>query len=178
MKLFFPPTIQAGVTFEASVAPADYPATGGWVLTAHLRGPAVINLTGAADGSGHKFTAAAATTAAWVAGIYSYGIRATKGADVWPVESSMLEVLPDLAAVNAPSDLRSHARKTLDAIEAVLEKRATRDQERYTINNRELWRTPMTDLLKLRDVYRAEVRREEAAARGKSLWGPAVRVRM
>lgn len=147
------------------------------MLTAHLRGPAVINLTADADGAGHKFVAQPSETTGWAAGIYSYVVRATNGTDVRQVEASTLEVLADLASVTTPGDMRSHARRTLEAIEAVLEKRASRDQERYTINNRELWRTPIADLLKLRDTYRAEVRREDAAARGKSMWGPAVRVR-
>ncbi len=60
----------------------------------------------------------------------------------------------------------------------MIEKRASRDQERYTINNRELWRTPMRDLLLLRDTYRVEVRKEELKARGQTPWGPAVRVRI
>lgn len=158
----------------------QYPAPD-WVLTAHLRGPAVINLTAAPDGAGHKFTADATTTAGWVPGVYSYALRATNGADVRQLEANTLEVLEDLVAVAAPGDSRGHAQRVLDAIEAVIEKRATRDQERYTIEGqngrRELWRTPIADLLKLRDVYRAEVRREKAAACGKSLWGPAVKVR-
>jgi hypothetical protein len=62
--------------------------------------------------------------------------------------------------------VRTHAQIALANIEAVLAKRSTQDQERYTINNRELWRTPLGDLLKLRDYYRAEVRREKQAQRG------------
>lgn len=136
-----------------------------------------MDLTAVASDKGHKFTATATETAGWKSGIYSYVIRATNGADIRQLEASTVEILPDIGSITDPSDLRSHARKTLEAIQAVLEKRATRDQERYTINNRELWRTPIADLLKLRDTYRAEVRREDAAARGKSLWGPAVKVR-
>lgn len=168
------------MTFERCVTLADYPAPT-WVLTAHLRGPASIDLTAAADGTGHKFTELAATASGWVAGVYQYVLRATSGAEVRQVEAGQIEITADLAALGGPSDLRSHARRVLDAIEAVLEKRSTLDQDRYVIEGangrRELWRTPLADLLKLRDTYRAEVRREDAAARGKSLWGPAVRVR-
>lgn len=164
------------MTFERCANLPQFPAPD-WELSLHLRGPSVINLVAVADADGHKFTATAADSAGWKPGIYSYVVRATNGADVRQVDATTLEVLPDLASITDPSDLRSHARKALEAIEAVLEKRASRDQERYTIKDRELWRTPIADLLKLRDVYRAEVRREDAAARGKSLWGPAVRVR-
>lgn len=176
MKDILPATIQAGVTLERCVAFADYPAPD-WVLTALLRGPSVINLAADADGTGHKFTKLAADTTSWAPGVYSYVVRATNAGDVRQLETGTLEILRDLAAIDAATDLRTHAQRTLDAIQAVIEKRATRDQERYTINNRELWRTPIGDLLKLRDTYRAEVRRERAASRGKSLWGPAARVR-
>ena len=50
------------------------------------------------------------------------------------------------------------------------------DQERYRINNRELYRTPIADLIKLRDMYRAEVNRERAAKCGKNPFGRKVRV--
>jgi hypothetical protein len=62
-------------------------------------------------------------------------------------------------------DPRSHARKVLDAIEAVLEGRASVDQVSITINGRTLSRTPLADLLKLRGTYRDEVANEEVALR-------------
>jgi hypothetical protein len=95
---------------------------------------------------------------------------------VLEVSFGIMEVLPDLAAVSAPYDARSDNEKALEAIEAVLGKRATLDQDRYKINNRELWRTPISDLLKLRDVYRAAVRRERARNAGRSQWGRLIPV--
>ncbi|MEG2431803.1 MAG: hypothetical protein RSB25_09135, partial [Acinetobacter sp.] len=60
----------------------------------------------------------------------------------------------------------------------VIEGRASLDQERYRINNRELYRTPMETLIRLRNQYRAEVGREQAKASGKSLFGRVVRVKL
>jgi hypothetical protein len=181
LKNILPPSIQAGVTFERCVALPDYPATAGWVLSAVLRGPAVINLAAEADGDGHKFLKLGADTSGWVAGTYAYVVRATKDGDVRQVEAAGLEILADLATVSAPTDARSPNRIALEAINAVLAKRATLDQERYVIEGqngrRELWRTPVADLIKLQGHYAALVRAEEARKRGKSLWGPAVRVR-
>lgn len=180
MKAILPPTIAAGVTFERCVTLADYPAPD-WVLAAHLRGSEAIDMTASAEGTGHKFLELGADTADWPAGIYSYTVRATNGGDVREVERGTVEVLADLQSVSAPTDGRSQNRIVLDAIEAVIAKRATLDQERYVIEGqngrRELWRTPIADLLKLRDRYAALVRAEEAKARGKSLWGPAVKFR-
>lgn len=178
MNKILPPTIQAGATFERIVALCDHPATE-WTLAVHLRGPSVINLAADASGITHELLKAAADTAQFTPGVYQYVARATRTADGWvdEVDAGGVEVLRDLAAITDATDLRTHAQRSLEAIEAVLEKRATQDQMRYTIGTRELWRTPIADLLKLRDTYRAEVRRERAAKRGKSLWGAAARVR-
>lgn len=171
-----PDSITAGVAFAACAALSAYPAPD-WSLTLFLRGPAVIDLDSVDDGTAHDFAALAAVTAAWAPGSYAYTIRATNGGDVIEVESGRVQILPDLAAAGAGFDSRSHARKSLDAIEAVIEKRATLDQERYRINNRELYRTPIADLLRLRNEYRAEVRREERREKGRNTIRQ-IRVRM
>jgi len=59
----------------------------------------------------------------------------------------------------------THARRVLTAIEAVIEGRASKDQEEYTIGTRSLKRTPIKDLLVLRDAYKAEVAHEDAQYR-------------
>jgi enamine deaminase RidA (YjgF/YER057c/UK114 family) len=171
----FPSSITAGTTFDRTVILTAYPAPD-WELRAYLRGPQSIDLEAAAEGYGHRFLAPATDTAGWAAGEYWYSLRATNGVDVVEVESGQITIKPDLAALEAGHDGRAHVQKVLDAIEAVLEKRATLDQQRYTINNRELWRTPIPELLVLRDRYRAELRRMKAASKG-ALFDQHVRVR-
>ncbi len=103
-------------------------------------------------------------------------MRATDGTTVVEIEAGQITIKPDLASISATHDGRNHVQRVLDAIEAVLERRATQDQEKYKINNRELWRTPLSELLVLRDRYRSELRRMRAAAKG-GLFDQAVRVR-
>lgn len=145
-------------------------------MTAAMRGPAAVTISATVESAQHALRVTAADSGDWVTGIYSYNVRVSKGAEVFEVESGTLEILPDLNAQVAGVDGRTHAARVLDAIEAVIEKRATLDQERYSINNRELARTPIADLLKLRDVYRSEVARERHLARGGKLFGRSVRV--
>ncbi|HDR9259620.1 TPA: hypothetical protein QDB21_005642 [Burkholderia vietnamiensis] len=174
MRGQFPTSIRAGVTFDQTFRLNQYEAPT-WALVVLLRGPKAINLSSqAADDGSHQVQADAATTATWPAGSYLYSVRATSGDTVLEVESGIVSVDADLAAMADGADARVHAQRVLDAIEAVIEKRATRDQERYSINNRELHRTPISDLLKLRDYYRAELRRMKAAERG-SLFGRQVK---
>lgn len=170
-----PQKITAGLTFEARLTLPDYPAPS-WAVQLLLRGPKSIDLTAVPDGNAHVIRAAAGVTATWPAGDYWYSLRATSGDEVVEAESGQLIILPDLASAGDGYDGKSHAQRTLEAIEAVIEKRATMDQERYRINNRELYRTPIGDLIKLRDMYRIEVRREKDAACGRNPFGRKLRV--
>lgn len=172
----FPPTITAGVTFERTLDLDPYLASDAWTLSVALRGPAVVNISGTVDGDLHVMTSSAATTATWAPGRYSYSMRVAKAGEVHELETGTVEILPDLATQVAGFDGRTHAEKTLEAVEAVIENRATIDQERYRINNRELYRTPIAELMKLRDLYRSEVQREKMAERGGKVFGRAVRV--
>lgn len=177
MSCNFPDEIGAGLTFDLLLTLTAYPAPD-WAVTAHLRGPSAINLTSDAEGSQHRFRATAANTSGWAAGSYWYTLRATDGADVVEVESGQVQIIPDLASQPSTYDGRTQAQTALDAINAVLANRATLDQERYRINNRELYRTSIPDLLKLRAFYAEQVKREKSAACGKNPFGAVVRVRL
>lgn len=165
--------VTAGLSFRATVDSALHPAPA-WTFTLHLRGPSQIDLTAAPDGT---FTAAPAATTDWEPGTYWWTIRATDGVDVVEIERGDVIVLPDLAAVTTPYDGRSENEIALEAINAVLGKRASQDQQRYVINNRELWRTPVADLLKLRAYFNTRVRRERARRAGASTMGRNIPVR-
>lgn len=143
---------------------AHYPASAGWALSYHLRGPSVIDITASADGDAFSVTVASATTTGYTAGDYFWAARVKKGAEEYEIGKGRLTIQPNLAAITAGTyDGRTHARKVLEAIEAVLEKTATREQEQIQIAGRALILRKVGDLLVLRDRYRAEVNREEQA---------------
>lgn len=171
-----PDKITAGLTLELAATLTAYPAPD-WTLTVLLRGPGAIDLTATADGAAHVISVTAAATAEWEPGAYWYSVRVTDGADVLQVCEGTTQVLPDLAEVGPGYDGRHHAEKVLAAIEAVLENRATLEQQSYTINNRSLQRTSLADLLRLRQHYRAEVANLKNGGRSR-LVGRAVRVRI
>ncbi|MBF9235574.1 hypothetical protein I2H38_19615 [Microvirga sp. BT350] len=164
------------MTFDRAATLTAHPAPE-WQLSAALRGPSAVDLQAEAVGTAHRFLVPATETATWEPGDYWFSIRATRAdGTVAEVEAGQMTIKPDLAAMESGHDGRDHVRRVLDAIEAVIERRATIDQERYTINNRELWRTPIPDLLVLRDRYRSELRRMNQARKG-GLFDQAVRVR-
>lgn len=171
----FPKEIKAGVSLIATIE-APLHLAPAWSVTAMLRGPSKIDLVATGDGSAHEVKATALTTATWEPGRYAVTIRASNGEDVFELEAGQAEVVADLADLDAGHDPRGHAERTLEAIEAVIEKRATKDQSAYTINGRQLQRTPIADLLAFRTYYRNEVARLKSK-RPRRLLGRQVKAR-
>ena len=156
----------AGDTFDQTVEVADYPASEGWTLkyslTARFATPTqltiILTASTNADGVRYDLEEAPATTAAWEPGAYTWARWVEKsGARQTLNESGQLVIKSDPANTAQGHDGRTHAKKVLDAIEAVIENRATLDQENYTIAGRSLSRTPLKELQKLRADYKAEV---------------------
>ncbi len=168
--------MRAGVSLEIPVTLTAYPAPD-WSLSVYLRGPAAIDLTATPDAPQHVLSETPATTASWAAGTYWFVARVTDGDDLHDVEEGQLEIKADLSAITGTHDGRSHSKRVLDALEAVIEGRASIDQSSYKINNRELSRTPIPELIALRKYYRAEVLRERRVANGASPYGRNIKVR-
>ncbi|WP_324002980.1 hypothetical protein [Aeromonas hydrophila] len=179
MSCNFPAKIGAGLTFDLLLTLTAYPAPA-WAVSVYLRGPSSISMTAAAEGSQHRFRKELGETANWAAGDYWYTLRAVDAAtgDMVEVECGQVTITPDLVNAAVGFDGRTPNQIALDAIEAVIAQRATLDQERYRINNRELYRTSIPDLLKLRDHYVRLVKREQDIACGRNPFGNTVRVRL
>lgn len=179
MSCNFPAKIGAGLTFDLLLTLTAYPAPA-WAVSVYLRGPSSISMTAAAEGAQHRFRKELGETANWAAGDYWYTLRAVDAAtsEMVEVECGQVTITPDLINAAAGFDGRTPNQIALDAIEAVIAQRATLDQERYRINNRELYRTSIPDLLKLRDHYVRLVKREQDIACGRNPFGNTVRVRL
>lgn len=150
----------------------DYPISEGWTLTYYLRGRFQhdpINLVATTSGTDYSVDITPEETANYTAGVYHVQAFVSKADDRKPVWTGTIEVTPDFSAISQPHDGRTHARKCLDAINAVLEGRSTHDQQRYVLQatGRSVDKMPIADLLKLRDYYLSEVKSEEGAGNGK-----------
>lgn len=158
-----PTTANAGDTWRWTRTLADYPASAGWALSYTLiNASAKITINASASGDNHAVTVSAATSAGYAAGSYDWRARVSRAGEVYTVGEGRITVRN--AFGGSTFDARSHARKTLEAIEAVIEGRASSATLEYTIAGRTMKHIPMADLLALRDKYRAEVLREDAAA--------------
>lgn len=168
--------IVAGDTLEFATSVPDYPATA-WTLTHVLRGRAAsaaldaLTLTAAANGTDYLTTVTAATTAGWAAGDYTIVAQVTAGLARHTLDavalsngtlrSNIITILANPSDGDAFDD-RSHAQRTLDALEAMIEGRASKAQERYTIRDREVWMLAPSELIKWRSYYRSIVAKEQS----------------
>ena len=120
----------------------------------------------------HLATISVADSKGFPSGTYHWQSYLTKGTERYLVDSGTLKILANFAALDGGHDGRTFWRTVLDNVQAVLEQRATKDQSSYTVNGRQLSRTPVADLLALYDKAKMNVSGEEAAeAQKKGLGG-------
>ena len=136
-----------------------------WVLTYELRNTnQVQTITGTDNGDGyHLITITAATSAAFASGIFHYQAAITLGAERYVVERGTLNVEPDFAQ-QSEEDHREWIHVVLDAIESVLQGKATSDEISYSIGGRSISRMSWGELLEARSKLQAEARSSAQAA--------------
>lgn len=169
-----PTSVTAGDTITWLIALPDYPATDGWALNYALRGAAGnIDITATASGADYLVEITAANSAAWPFGNYQWTKYVEKGAGASlervTLGTNTIIINRNWAAVTGSIDTRSHARKCLEAIEAVLEGRASRSDAEYEIDTgsgrRRLKSLTVEELLKFHSHYQQFVRQEDEQAR-------------
>jgi hypothetical protein len=133
-----PNTIRAGdyATWDEDLS-ADYVPTT-HTLSLKLSGPAQYTVNAATNGTGYRFTIESAISAAWLPGIYKCVAYVTTIAT--PVQRTTLltkqfEILTDEVAETDVVDGRTIAQRMIDAIEAVMESRATKEQSGLSTPN-------------------------------------------
>lgn len=132
---------------------------------------------GGAKVSTHSMTAQGSTwivnvdTSAWPAGNYVLQVWAEYSDETTRiVNTDRLE----LASAVSLGDPRSQARIALDNIKLMLAGQAKEGVRRYRINNRELERYSVAELLALKSHFAAEVLREERRERGRNSLAPRI----
>lgn len=166
-----PVSTYAGDSLDLLISLADYPASAGWALTYNFRkggdtpesGGSEISFTSTESGSNHLFNILSTTTAGWLPGDYKGVGRVSLGTKVVTVWKGSLEILPDLAEQTDNFDTRTHAKKCLDALNAMIEGKATRDVLNTTIAGQSIGRMTWQDLLSAQAHFQNLVDGEVAA---------------
>ena len=162
------------ITWKRTDLGTDYaPASYSLKYSARLEnsGATEIEITANESGTDYIVEIGQSTSVGFKSGIYHWQAYITRTSDSEriTIDSGTWEIKPNRDTT--ASDPRNHVRRVLDSIEAVIEGRATKDQENYSIQGRSLSRTPIPDLLILRDRYKAEYIREQRAERLKNNLG-------
>jgi hypothetical protein len=175
-----PSEFAIGESLAWSKSFADYSAADGWTLTYYFRGPTNFDVVGTANGTKFDVNVATTVTANASAGVYFWQAWLSKGADKIRADSGRTTAVAGFPTVSAPGfDGKSDAEKLLDAIDALLEGKATVDQQEYTIGaggaQQQLRKIPIPDLLELRKHYAAIVAGERRKRNRRGL-GRTIRV--
>jgi len=160
-----PSQLTAGISASWSVSLSDYPASESWVITYTLiKSDNQIQIESTADGDDHLIEIAAATTAAYDPGEYEFQAHITNGTEKYQIDAGVIEILTDFATQDSGYDYRSHVKKVLDALESVIEGRASKTQLSQKVGNFEVQHMSLAEQIKYRDLYKAKYKRELIAA--------------
>ncbi|SLN77289.1 hypothetical protein [Oceanibacterium hippocampi] len=144
---------------------SDYPAGAGWALAYVLRPPedgVPVEIDASADGDAFAIDVPSATTEGYTPGTYRWSAHVTLGGERTSVDTGSVRIDPDLA--NAAHSTVSHAAAALAAIQTAIENAAADNQQAITMpDGTRIERLDMAQLLMMRDRYRREVARENAA---------------
>jgi hypothetical protein len=142
-----------------------------WTLTTYLRSAtagAGLTVVATAYGTGWQSTISSTNSSGLTAGEWTWGARATNGAQALTIGSGSLTILAALNYAGAPGALdgRSQARQDLDAVQSAIRALISGGAvKRYTIGSRQLERFSLAELIELENRLKAQVAREEAAER-------------
>ena len=179
--LNIPSQIRAGDTISWIESISDYLATAGWALAFALRAKDLppITINASTSGSDYAIIITAPTSKAYKPGTYSWQAYISKGTspdftEKYSIATGRIEILPNLTIATSETELRSHAKKVLDAIESLLEGKALAgDASSYSIGGRSITKMMPEELIKWRSFYKTEYERElEAEAIAKGLDSP------
>ena len=163
-------TITAGETFEVTVS-ADPAAT----VLVQFAGMQSRNVN--ATGTAGTFTAAA-NTSGWIPGHYIWEAWATVAAHRALVGTGDLLIRESAATLAPGAEVRTQARIAVAHIQAMLAGGATLEAKRYKINNRELERHSIAELLQLLSFWRRELSRESRRDSASLALGSSIAVRI
>lgn len=159
----------------------DYP-TASYSLSYEFNlidGATVSNFTLTATELNNDYIIESTNTTSYAKGEYNWIAYITRSSDTARIKigEGFTEVQDNYATTTA--SVRSHAKKVLDAIEAVIENRATMDQSSMSIAGRSLSRLTVDELMLFRDRYKTEYLKEVKKARIKNNKdsGNAIKVR-
>lgn len=165
-----PLEITAGDTIAWTKSLSDFPASDSWVLNYRIINTSnKYDIVCTASGADHAANVTATNSANYAAGTYSWQSFVTKGTERYTVGNGNIVIKENLAAKSAGFDIRTSAKKCLDALNTALEvygKKAYTQE--YEIAGRRMKFSSPGEFLSFRAKVQQEVNREIQAERIKN----------
>lgn len=160
-----PANITAGMKTEWTVSNTDYLASDGYTLKYVLiNSTSKISIVSTADGDDHLVSIPSATSALYTAGTYTAKSYFEKAGEKYEYKTEQVVVLPDYTATSTTFyDTRSFAKKSLDALEAVIQNKAGELDLEYEIEGRRIVKMTPSDRIKWRNYFKDEYEAEQRA---------------
>lgn len=147
-----PASLTAGDTLKFTVELVEYDPSIWTLRMALANATHHYSVNGSSQNGLHLITATSAVTANWVAGDYSTQLYVSNSAgEQYTVLKGSMRLLPNLKT--GPIDGRSHVKKCLDAICAVLEGRLAGDEASYQIRGRSITKLTPEELITAKMHY-------------------------
>ena len=176
-----PLEITAGLSSSWTVYLDNYKPEDGYILKYYLlkHGHQIV-ITGSDNGdSKHLIEITSAISTGYDAGDYQF--RKTidlDGDDMYPIEIGYgkIKVNPNFITSTSGRDVRSHARITLDNIQATIRRGTIKGEKSYSINGKNVERFTWDELIKAEAKYIQYVKQEEQAEKIKNGLGNSSKV--
>jgi hypothetical protein len=169
----FPTSITAGETLKACLSVA-----GAASVVAYVVGPGKQTVEFDQDGDTWQTST---DTAGWAAGLYRFEVWVSLDDRTSRIEErGTLTVAASLEDTEGGEgyDPRTRAQRMVEKIEAMLEGNASAGVRRYRINNRELERYSVSELMDLLAYWKRQAAIETRKAKGQSVLGPRIEFRI
>ncbi len=174
-----PELIVAGTTAKWSQSIPDFPASAGWTLRYYFRSTAGgFDITAAANGDDYLINEPPSSTGNYTAGTFSWVKRVSNAdsSESYELGSGTTVVRADFAQQSQGFDARTFAAKALDSIESAIATSAGRDEFSIDIDGRIIVYRSLSELMKARTLFTAEVEQQRAAEQIAKGWASGNRV--
>lgn len=163
-------TLTVGETFETEIKFNPAASVVVWFV-----GPQKYSIV--ASKTADKFIVLA-DTAQWLPGFYAWEAWATIGDTKSLIARNNFTLQPSARDIVAGTDLRSIARKAVGYLLEMLSGGPSIEARKYKINNRELERHSIAELVQLLSIWERKLAVEERRKQGLSTLGPRIKFRI
>jgi hypothetical protein len=162
-----PKALTVGESVEWQRYLQSYLPTDGWGLFYSFRNfKAGFDVAASPKVDHYHVSLSSKETTLYKAGTYWWQATLTRdGSDDWHIVDEGSLLVKENLALTKKYDGRSHVKQVLDALESTILGKASRDQMGYSIAGRSISRLSPAELLKWRDLYKAEYAREASQER-------------